>query len=360
MNIPQGQGVTAVDPLSFDNFKPTRTGDGVITEDANAVADGPKTDAAGGVPDANIPELSDEEIQLAGGEEVDDAKPVWSDEFKKSLKDLTGFDDPEKFKSEYAASQERYRLDADELKPLRDLKQRLDKLSPNFLKALNAEMAKSGEGHRLLREGPDPDVLSKDPRKLTDRQVLEYVDNHGITDNDWAALNDPEADPGVQDAIRKRIGFLRQNGEDIIRGLQNSAKAEMEAESNARIAAHERFTKGVADAIATAKAGPLKSFVTPALENEIRSGQFINRFFQDDGVTPTAKLLETIIKAEKYDSAKEAARKYGEKKGYERGLAEATSGLPSAPRATRTAPAPKTTGGNPWAKALDNIEAQII
>ncbi len=369
MITPETQAIAPVDPLSFDQFKPQRSQAGVITEDAHApgadgggaIVDAPKdgTPQAGAADAPAADDLTPEEKALAGVED-ESAKPVeYSEDLRKALKELTGFDDPEKFKSEWTSEREAARLTAEESKPLRDLKARLDKLSPQFRKGLEAEMRKAGDGHRMLREGPDPEVLSKDPKRLSDKQVLEYVDNHGITEEDWATINDPDADPGVRDAIKKRISFLRQNGEDAIRNLQEAAKADMEAEQAAMATSQERWNKGIAAAIAKAKEGPMKSFVTAQHIEEVRSGRFISRFFEDDGVTPKPELLETIIKAEKYESAREAARKYGEKKGYERGLAEQTSGMPSAPRAPRTVAQPKTGGKNPWVSTLDAIEASI-
>lgn len=364
MEVAQAQPVKLADPLDFSGFKPTRTTEGVITQDANAQEIPAEIDATKPLdnqPAAEVADdLTEEERILAGIEEEKTEAPAFTDDFKKALKEYTGYEDPQKFQVDYNTQREESRLMGEELKSLREIKGRLDKLSPQMLKALQMEWNKTGDGHKFIRSLPDPEVLNQDPKKLSDKQVLDFVDDHGITDEHWKTLNDPDADPGERDAIKRRIGFLRLNGEDTIRKMQEQNKADAMAEQAAVQAQQERWSKGVAAAVAKAKEGPLKTFVTPQHIDEIRSGKFISRLFEDDGVTPKPELLETLIKAEKYDSAREAAKKAGYKKGKADGLAEATSGMPTSPRAGRATATPNTNlKTNAWASTLDKLEASI-
>lgn len=364
MEVAQTQVTKAVDPLDFSNVKSSRTSDGVITQDANTQDIPAEIDATKTLDNAPEPvvdnDLTEEERILAGEEEEKAAAPTFTDDFKKALKEYTGYEDPQKFQVDFNTQKEEARLMSEELKSLREIKGRLDKLSPQMLKALQMEWNKNGEGHKFLRSLPDPDVLNQDPKRLSDKQVLDFVEDHGITEEHWKTLNDPDAYPGERDAIKRRIGFLRLNGEDTIRKIQEQNKADAAAEQAAIQAQNERWSKGVAAAVAKAKEGSLKTFVTPQHIDELRSGKFINRLFEDDGVTPKPELLETLIKAEKYESAREAAKKAGYRKGKADGLAEATSGMPTSPRAGRATATPTTNPKtNPWVSTLDKLEASI-
>lgn len=371
MNVAEPQTtVRVVDPLVFTK---QRTPEGIITTDAHAPQaaaapadpsapepslEAPKAPAAPDAPDAD--DLTPEEKILAGIADEGAAKPAWTDEQKKFFKDHTGYDDPDAYRSEFTKLQEEHRLLGEESKGLKALKGAFEKMDPHVKRAFELEQREKGAGQKYLKGLPDVDMLSKDAKKIGDKQLLDtYVPDHGVTDEEWAVLSDPEADPAEASALKKRIGHLRSIGEDMHARKQGEYESDRKSEAEANDAAWKRFNEGKAAAIAYAKNGPLKAFVTPEHIKEIEQGTFVNRFFEDDGVTPKPTLLDAIIKAERFEEAREAARKAAYRKGKSDGLAEGTSGLPTSPRPARSAAAPVNPKTNAYAATLDAIERKV-
>lgn len=150
------------------------------------------------------------------------------------------------------------------------------------------------------------------------------------------------------------LSFLRANAEDMHKERQGALKKEREAEESARKEFDRKYGEAVASTIADAKNGPLGAFLTRAHEEEVRSGRFMSRFIQEDGISPTRQLLTTMLKAELYDSMKKATEKlYARGKGD--GMHEMIAGLPANPKAGRSASQPQKPKSNSpsW---LDEIE----
>lgn len=314
-------------------------------------------EAAKETAEAEAPEMSADEKALLGIE--DEAPASWSDEEKAKFKAHFGHEDPDGFKSEYAKLREEHATYSKENQGLKATTDRLAKLDPHVARALELEMEEKGAGQKYLRGLPDVDMLAKDAKKIGDKQLLStYVPDHGITEEQWGLLNDENADPDEVDALKRRINFLRANGEDLHKKAQGSLAQEREAQEARQREFSTKYNEAVAAAIAKAKNGPLKSFITAAHEDEIRTGKFVGRFVQEDGISPKPELLEILLKAEKYDTLKKLAEKnYSKGKGD--GTHEAMNRLPATPKQGRTAPPPATKPKQPLAEQLDDFEMGI-
>lgn len=317
----------------------------------------PVTDPAAG---DDAPKLSDEEKALLGIEDTPVNTSTWDDTHKKLFKDVTGHEDPDTFKGEYAKLREEHGVYSKENVELKAFRDRFGKLDARAQRALELELSEKGAGQKYLRSLPDIDLLDKDAKKIGDRQILDmHLPDHGITDEQWVLLKDPEADAGEVDALKRRIGFLRANAEDIHKKAQGSLAEEREAETRARQEASDRYNNAVAATVAHTKNSPMKAFLTDAHVEEVRQGRFISRFFHEDGISPKPELLDIILKADKYDSMKEAARKAYYSKGRSDGAQEIMAGLPATPKNGRAAPQPQQTKADPNSKVLDDIERGI-
>lgn len=296
---------------------------------------------------------SEERILLGLDQPV--AEVEWSDDEKKKFKDFFGHDDPKAFKEEFSKTKQEHSTYGEENKQLKKLADRINKMDPHIIRALELEAQEKGAGQKYLKGLPDVSILSKDAKKISDRDILNaYVPDHGISDEAWEMLGDEYADADTVAALKKRIGFLRANAEDMHKAQQGSLSKEREAEEASRKEFDKRFGEAVDQTIAEAKNGPLGAFLTRAHENEVRSGKFISRFIQEDGISPTKHLMTTMLKAELYDSLKKAQEKLY-KRGKGDGMHEMMVGLPSEPKRGRSAPVTekKNNSSPSW---LDDIE----
>ena len=302
-------------------------------------------------------EISAEDKALLG---IEDAAPtLWSDEDKAKFKAHFGSEDPDAFKNEFTKLREEHANFAKENVGLKATTDRLAKLDPHVARAMEMELDEKGSGQKYLKSLPDVDLLNKDAKKISDKALLNtYVPDHGITEEQWAILNDENADPDEAAALKRRIGFLRANGEDMHKKAQGALAEEREAEQARQREFSNKYNEAVAAAIAHAKNSPLKAFITAAHEDEIRTGKFVGRFVQEDGISPKPELLEILLKAEKYDTLKKLAEKnYNRGKGD--GAHETMTGLPSAPKQGRSAPKATSTKTDPYVSTLDDIEKGI-
>ncbi len=304
--------------------------------------------------DPSADELTKEERILLGVDEPE-AEVDWSDDEKKKFKDFFGHDDPKAFKEEFSKTKEEHSAYGEENKQLKKLADRINKMDPHVIRALELEAQEKGAGQKYLKGLPDVSILNKDAKKISDRDILDtYVPDHGISDEAWNMLGDEFADPETVTALKKRISFLRANAEDMHKAQQGSLAKEREAEEASRKEFDKRYGEAVDQTIAEAKNSPLGAFLTRAHENEVRSGKFISRFIQEDGISPTKHLMTTMLKAELYDSLKKAQEKLY-KRGKGDGMHEMMVGLPSKPKPGRSAPvSEKKNNSSPsW---LDDIE----
>lgn len=326
------------------------------SQDVHPQEKAPVTGKKAGAETSN--DLTDEDRALLGLEEAPaDDSPAWDDTHKRLFKEVTGSDDPGKFREEYAKLKEEHTIHAKNNAELKSFHDRISKLDPRVQRAIQLEMGEKGAGQKYLTSQPPIDLLGKDAKKIGDRQILDmHISDHGITEEQWALLNDPDADPGEQDALKRRIGFLRANAEDMHKKAQSAFADEEKAEAEAARAEQERFNEAVASTIAHAKNGPMKAFLTAAHEEEVRTGKFLGRFFQNDGISPKPELLDIILKAEKYDSMKEAARKAMYKQGRSDGAQEIMAGMPATPRNGRAVNTQQQQKTNPYSDLLDRIE----
>lgn len=330
---------------------------------AEMVADTPATPEVK-APDAAPAETIEDPLEKAVSGLFQEDKPIeWSEDAKKAFAAEFGVEDPASFKTEYQSLKERHEIVAKENEALSALKRDIESMTPAMLRAI--ELFREGKDPlEYLKSLPDGVFHNKPAAELTDRQLLDTYAKGKVTPEQWDKLNDPDTDPEVADAIKEKIAHYRDIAAEKHEAARQSTAQDLSKAEEARKQAFESFRSGVANTIAFAKNDRFaKAFVDKGHVDEMsQPGVFLSRFLESDGVTPKPQALALVLKAERFEEAVKAAEKVGYKRGYESGVLEGNSKLPTAPSARRgvvTPPSPEQTKQSPAEATLDMIERGI-
>lgn len=291
----------------------------------------------------------------------EDTPLEWSPEAKTLFEKEFGVADPASFKTEYNSLRERHELIAKENETLSALKRDLEGMTPAMLRAI--ELYREGKDPlEYLRSLPDGVFHNKPAAELTDRQLLDTYAKGKVTADQWEKLSDPDTDPEVADAIKEKIAHYRDIAAEKHEAARQATHQDLTRAEEARKQAFESFRNGVANTIAFAKSDRFaKAFIDKGhVEEMSQPGVFLSRFLEADGVTPKPQALALVLKAERFEEAVKAAEKVGFKRGYEDGVLESSSKLPTGPSARRGAATPPPTPTNqPTKSVLDEIEQGV-
>ncbi len=254
----------------------------------------------------------------------------WGDDAKNLFKTTFGVEDPLEFKKQVDLKDQKLSLVEKEVDELKPLKQAFESMPPAAHVAFQKLLQGDAKGaQEYLKSIPTVALENKEAAELSDRVLVDTYFEGKVKPEQWNLLNDPEADSDVVDAFKTKVSMLREAAEIKHDARRNEAKelaVKFEADQKA---AHENYITAVAATIAEAKSTPLGVFV-PQIENEIRSGHFVTKFVQPDGVTPTKEAATLLLKGLHFDQAVKAA----EERGYARGASgkrqEDTSRMPPA------------------------------
>ena len=272
-------------------------------------------------------------VDLAmGGQEP---APVWDEATLKPFEATFGTKDP----AEITAKLEAASLLKTQYEQVAPVVEKINALPPASLKAFQLLMdGKIAEAQEHLRSTPDIVLGNKEAKNIPTEKLVDTYFPGKIKAEQWALLNDPEADQDVVDAIKTRVGLLKDAAVDLHEAKRAESANESVVKQAAEKQAYENYQSGVATALSTVKNSPLKGLVDQSLTESIQTGKFLSDFVQQDGVTPTKDAGTLYLWAKHGPRLMEAA----ETRGYNRGKTEATleaaSRQPSAPSSAKRTP----------------------
>lgn len=284
---------------------------------------------------------------------VGDSAPAttWSDEARGLLKATFGVEDPDHIKTQLTQAE----LVAKELDELKPIKAAIESLSPVARRVVELALSgKAAEAQEYLKNQPAVAIESKQAAELTDRQLIDTYFPDKITKDQWAMLDDPEADEYLVDALKTRIKVLRDAGADRHEMVVDEARSSYEKEVKAQNELAVEVNRSIAETISKAKESPLRAFVDQGTVTEISTGAFIRKYVTEKGaLTPEAATLH--LKSIHFDHAVKAADARGYKRGKEEALLEATSRQPSGTTSARRDP-----GDVPVAETVDGQVKNVL
>ncbi len=258
----------------------------------------------------------------------------WSEDAKALFKSVYGADDPVAYKGEIdkrIAEADLYKKQYEEVAPL---KERIEKMPPAVARALSLALeGKTDEAQEYLKGLPKIAIEGKEAKALTDRQLIDTYLPGKITAEQWDAMNDPETDEDVVDALKMRASILRETAAERHDQERTKLAEELASREASKKQAFELYQSGVAEAVAHVKNSPLRLFADDNFVNEMSNGSFVYRFVKEDGVTPTPQAATLLLKALHFDNAVKDAEERGFERGQSKALQEATSRQRSVPRA---------------------------
>lgn len=270
---------------------------------------------------------------------LDDALPAtpkveWTPEFKEAFKSRFGTEDPSELESRLTAA-ELVKAELDKVTPI---VAGLNSMPPALQKAYAMVMeGKVDEAQAFLRDIPDTIFSNKEASKIPDQKLIDTYFPGKIKAEHWNMLKDPEADPDMVDALKSRIEVLKEAAVDKHEAQRTDIIKTKEQQAAAQTAAYEQYKEATAKTISLAKSSPLGKLLDQGTVEQITSGQHLQRFVQQDGVTPTPEAATLLL----YAVHGEKLMKAAETRGYNRGKMEATlettSRQPGIPVSQRTA-----------------------
>jgi len=266
---------------------------------------------------------------------VEEPKPAltWTDEAKALYKQTFGAEDPLAHKEEIDRQLTQAELLKKQLDEVAPIKQGIDAMPPAMQRAI--QLALSGnvaEAQEYLKSIPKVALENKEAKDLNDRALIDTYLPGKIKPEQWEMLNDPEVDDDVKDALKTRIGLLRDSAADVHEAKRTEVQREYKAQQEANQKAFENYQQGIAATIATAKSSPLRAFLSDDVVSDIQTGNFLGKFVQQDGVTPTADAATLYLRALHFEGSVKAAEARGYERGKQEALLEATSRQPAMPR----------------------------
>lgn len=292
--------------------------------------------------------------QAAAAFEAPAPTPTWDDNAKAAFKAEFGVEDPQALKTQL----EQFGLVKEEYEKVKPIVEQINALPAGLLEAFNLALSgKVAEARQYLASTPEAILESRDPAKMTERELVDTHYPGKIKPEQWDMLNDPEADPEIVDALKTRIGLLKDAATDKQTTAINAAKVRQEQEAKARQDAFENYQRGVASTLAIAKESPLKGLLDKGTVEQIQNGSFLRTFVQEDGVTPTPEAATRLLWALHGPKLREAAEARGYARGKSEAALEAASRQPAlAPGANRSA----GDGGSAQADPLKTLVAQVL
>ena len=305
--------------------------------------------SANHAPESSAPSSYDSLLDSMGSTA---AAVVWTPEAKAVFNSTFGTDDPSAISTRLEQA-ELLKAEYEKVKPFVD---QFNDLPPAVLNSIKLAMAgKYKEAKEHIASTPEK-ILSNTPvEKLSDRDLIDTYFKGKISPDQWEIVNDPEADDDdLVDALKTRIGILREAAADkYIK--DHSSQAELQTqEARLQQESYDRYNQGVASAIANVKNSPLKGFLDQGATEAIQSGSFLSRFVQEDRMTPTPEAAALYLKALHFDPAVKAADARGYARGKQEALLETTSRQPGVGTLPRRSPGdmPVNTTADDSVKAL--------
>lgn len=276
------------------------------------------------------PAVVDPYDAIATGE-VPQAPIEWDDKAKAAFKSSFGADDPLAYKATIEQRLQKADLEAKQLQELLPLKQQLEGLTPALKRTLQLAMeGKVQEAHAYIKDMPDVVFLDKEAKGLSSEKLIKTHLPDAMSEEDFAVLKDPDADPEEVKAIKAKEKHYRAIAADIHERQRQENASKLTEGDTIRQQQVQAWTGSVAGAIAAAESSKYKALVTPEFKQALHDGSFMRSFLSEGGLlTPEAG--ERLIWATHGQKIAEAIGKAQYSKGKSEGLLEATSRQPGAP-----------------------------
>lgn len=264
---------------------------------------------------------------------------TWDDPAKAVFKATFGHEDPVAYKTDIEAKLEQANLLKTQYDQVAPVVEKLNGLPPALKQAFALIMAnKYTEAQDYIRNTPDAILQNKEAKELSEQQLVDTYLPGKLTKEQWATLNDPEADEDVKDALRTRVDILKAAAADLHENQRTSIINSRQTEEVAQKQAFDNYQAGVAASLANAKNSTLKGLVDPGTTEAIQTGKFLSDFVEADGVTPTKDAVTRYLWSKHGPKLMEAAETRGYNRGKVEATLEATSRQPSTPSSARRNP----------------------
>ena len=263
--------------------------------------------------------------------------PAWTPEATAAFKHDFGVEDPKAYKQsveEKLTAAELLKAEYDKALPLVTA---LNSMPPAVQKAFALAMeGKVEEAQAFIRETPSGVLANKEAKDIPTRNLVDTHFPGKIKPEQWAMLDDPEADADMVEALKARVQLLHETAaekHDKQREGIVQSRAQQEA---AQKAAYDNYKQATASTISLAKSSPLGKLVDPGTVEQLTSGQFLSLFVQPDGVSPTPEAGTRYLWALHGEKLMQAAETRGYQRGKMEGSLETTSRQPGVPQPQRT------------------------
>jgi gluconate kinase len=282
------------------------------------------------VPIVTPPAVVDPYDAIATGD-APQAPIEWDDKGKGAFKSVFGVDDPLAYKANIEQRLQTADLEAKQLQELLPLKQQLDGLTPALKRTLQLALeGKAQEAIAYIKDMPDVVFLDKEAKGLSSEKLIKTHLPDAMSDEDFAILKDPDADPEEVKAIKAKEKHYRAIAADIHERARQDNTSKLTEGDAIRQQQAQAWTGSVAGAITAAESTKYKALVTPEFKQALHDGSFMRSFLSEGGLlTPEAG--ERLIWAHHGQKIAEAIGKAQYSKGKSEGLLEATSRQPGAP-----------------------------
>ncbi len=333
--------------------------DAILRGEKPAAAEAPATPAVKAATTDTLPIEAAEEVDPYAGV-LDNAfgektPATWTEEAKAAFKAEFGAEDPTAYRTDIETRLTAAELAKSELDKVSPVINAINSLSPAMQKAISMAIeGKEEEAQAFLRNTPGAILSNKEAKDLTDQELVEQRFPGKVKQSDWDALNDPETDPDVVDAIKTKVGHLREAAEILHNRDRDNIINSRAEEEQARAQQYEQFKQATAATISAAKSSPIGALLDNSVTEQISNGSFMDVFVDKNG-TPTKDAGTRYLWALHGEKLMKAAEARGLQRGREEGSLQATSRQP-----TSTASARRTPGDQPKTVTVEDQANNLL
>lgn len=263
------------------------------------------------------------------------APPAWDDAAKNLFKQTYGEEDPIAYKEKVSQTFAKMALLEKEAEDGRTTMANIKKIeesNPALAAALMEEL-KGGNGLDYIASIPNPKILGKASKDLSDEVLLKTYMGDKFTAEQWDAYkNNDFSDLNIsKDEFEAQMKFWRKPAEHLHDERNADHLKGLQAREQAIVQMRERDTQVTAEGIAIASNDQYAKLYLnqETIEAARNKSLYVGTFLDENGALhPQA--TTSAIKAKRYDVDVKRAYEAGLSKGKQSGLQEGTAQLPNA------------------------------
>jgi hypothetical protein len=310
-------------------------------------------------PEVTDPDLQDPYAQIVE-QETSEPQPevTFTEEELAKIERIAGTKDLKDFVGKYSTTAEKAAMLEAQVNEYSAIKNSLEALPPAFRRAFDMAMeGKVEKAQEFLRDLPATVLTNKEAKDIPSEKLIPAYLGDKMTEEDFAILKDPEADPDEVKAIKAKERHYRDIAADMHERKRQEVMDAQKVESEARQMAVAKYNDGVAQALSTVKNSPYKVLADQGFQQEFQTGAWTRTFVQEDGVTPTPEAAMLLLKVRHHDKLVKAQADAAYKRGREAATKELLSQSGSLPPTSgRQAPAQS---GQPTMSLEDQILSRL-